>query len=102
MADVLNEANNILQCKECPWYKSCMIPMRFTAEDIRKQLANTTGADVSAQQADMGMQNLISSMVSSAQNSLLESCPVLIERLRLSPKLAQRIKEIMQNWSETE
>jgi hypothetical protein len=102
MADVLNEANNILQCKECPWYKSCMIPMRFTAEDIRKQLANTPGADVSAQQADLGIQNLISSMATAAQNSLLEGCPVLIERLRQSPKLAQRIKEIMQNWSETE
>ena len=102
MADILNEANNILQCTECPWYKSCMIPMRFTAEDIRRQLANTPGADVSQQQADLGIQNLISSMASAAQNSLLEGCPVLIERLRQSPKLAQRIKEIMQAWSQEE
>ena len=50
-------------------------------------------------QPDMNMQNLLSNMATAAQNSLLEGCPVLIERLRSSPKLAQRIKEIMQNWS---
>jgi fructose-1,6-bisphosphatase/sedoheptulose 1,7-bisphosphatase-like protein len=55
-----------------------------------------------SQQADLGMQNLMSSMASAAQNSLLESCPIFIERLRANPKLAQRIKEIMQNWSKEE
>jgi hypothetical protein len=99
MGDVLDEAYSIVQCKECPWYKACIIPIRFTAEDIRRQLASTPGADIS-QQADLGIQNLISSMATAAQNSLLEGCPVLIERLRQSPGLAQRIKEIMQSWSQ--
>ena len=36
MGDVLNEAYGIVQCKECPWYKSCVTPMRFTAEDLRR------------------------------------------------------------------
>jgi hypothetical protein len=54
------------------------------------------------QQADLGIQNLISSMATAAQNSLLEGCPLFIERLRSNPKLAQRIKEIMQNWSQEE
>ena len=31
MGDVLDEAYGIVQCKECPWYKSCAMPMRFTA-----------------------------------------------------------------------
>ncbi|MEE9583678.1 MAG: hypothetical protein V3W01_03345 [Dehalococcoidales bacterium] len=102
MSDVLNEAYGIVQCKECPWYKSCIMPMRFTAEDIRRQLeSQAPGADIS-QQADLGIQNLISSMATAAQNSLLEGCPLFIERLRSSPKLAQRIKEIMQNWSQEE
>ncbi len=100
MGDVLDEAYSIMQCKECPWYKTCIIPMKFTAEDIRRQLASTPGADVSQQQSDQGMQNLISSMASAAQNSLLEGCSVFIERLRSSPKLAQRIREMMQNWSQ--
>lgn len=99
MGDVLDEAYSIMQCKECPWYKTCVMPMRFTEEDIRRQMASIPGADVS-QQSDMSVQNLISSMYNATQNSMLEGCPILIERLRSSPRLAQRIKEIMQNWSQ--
>ncbi len=101
MDDVLNEAYGIVQCKECPWYKACVTPMRFTAEDIRRQLESAPGINVS-QPADLGMQNLLSSMATAAQNSLLEGCPVFITRLRDNPKLAQRLKEIMQKWGEEE
>jgi hypothetical protein len=102
MGDVLDEAYAIAQCKECPWYKSCVMPMRFTAEDIRKQLeVSAPGMDIS-QQADLGIQSLLSSMATAAQNSLLEGCPVFINRLRSDPKLAQRLKQIMQNWGKEE
>ena len=101
MSDVLDEAYAIVQCKECPWYKSCVMPMRFTAEDIRRQLESTPGVNI-AEQADLGMQNLLSSMATAAQNSLLEGCPIFINRLRDDPKIAQRLKEIMQNWSKGE
>ena len=98
MGDVLDEAYGVVQCKECPWYKTCVMPMRFTAEDIRRQLESSApGMDIS-QQADLGMQNLLSSMATAAQNSLLEACPIFIDRLRANPKLAQRLREIMQNW----
>ena len=102
MSDILNEAYGIAQCKECPWYKSCVVPMRFTAEDIRRQLESSAPGMDTSQQADLGMQSLLSSMASAAQNSLLEACPVFIDRLRKSPELAQRIKEMMQNWSREE
>ncbi len=98
MGDVLNEAYGIVQCKECPWYKSCVMPMRFTAEDIRRQL-ETSAPGMNVLPADLGLQNLLSSMATAAQNSLLEGCPIFIERLRSNPKLAQRLKEIMQNWA---
>ncbi len=102
MGDVLDEAYAIAQCKECPWYKSCVMPMRFTAEDIRKQLeVSAPGMDIS-QQADLGIQSLLSSMATAAQNSLLEGCPVFINRLRSDPKLAQRLKQMMQNWGKEE
>ena len=101
MGDILDEAYAVVQCKECPWYKSCVVPMRFTAEDIRRQLESTPGVDIS-QQADLGMQNLLSSMATAAQNSLLEGCPIFINRLRANPKLAQRLKEMMQNWGKEE
>ena len=102
MSDVLDEAHGIIQCKECPWYKSCVMPMRFTAEDIRRQLQQSVSGIDSPQPPDINMQNLMSSMASAAQNSLLEGCPILIERLRKNPNLAQRIKEIMQNWGREE
>ncbi len=102
MGDVLDEAYGIVQCKECPWYKSCAMPMRFTAEDIRRQLESSApGMDIPGQ-ADLGLQNLLSGMATAAQNSLLEGCPIFIERLRTNPKLAQRIKEMMQNWGKEE
>ncbi len=102
MSDVLDEAYAIVKCKECPWYKSCVVPMRFTTEDIRRQLQSSVpGTDIS-QQADLGMQNLLSSMATAAQNSLLEGCPIFIERLRSSSELAQRIKKMMQEWSKEE
>ena len=102
MGDVLDEAYGIVQCKECPWYKSCVMPMRFTAEDIRRQLESSApGMDISGQ-ADLGLQNLLSSMATAAQSSLLEGCPIFIDRLRTNPKLAQQIKEMMQKWGKEE
>ncbi len=102
MDDVLSEAYGIIQCKECPWYKSCVMPMRFTAEDIRRQLESSAPGMNTSLQADLGMQNLLSSMATAAQNSLLEGCPIFIDRLRANPNLAQRIKEMMQNWGQEE
>ena len=98
MGDVLDEAYAVVQCKECPWYKSCVVPMRFTAEDIRRQLESSAPEMGISQQADLGLQNLLSSMAIAAQNSLLEGCPVFINRLRGNPRLAQRLKEMMRNW----
>lgn len=102
MEDILNEAYGIVQCKECPWYKSCVMPMRFTAEDIRRQLESSAPGMSISPQADLGIQNLLSSMATAAQNSLLEGCPIFIERLRSNPRLAQRLKEMMQSWSKEE
>ena len=102
MSDILDEAYAIAQCKDCPWYKACATPMKFSAEDIRRQLeSSASGMDVT-QQADLGMQNLLSSMASAAQNTLLEGCPIFIQRLRADPKLAQRLKQLMQNWGREE
>ena len=98
MDDILDEAYAIAQCKECPWYKSCVMPLRFTAEDIRRQLETSAPGINIPQPADLNLQNLLANMATAAQNSLLESCPIFIERLRSNPKLAQRLKEMMQHW----
>ena len=96
MGDVLNEAYGIVQCRECPWYKSCVMPLRFTPDDIRRQMESTPG--LNSQAMDLGLQGLLAGMATAAQNSMLEACPVFIDRLRNSPGLAQKLKEIMQNW----
>ena len=101
MSDVLDEAYGIAQCKTCPWYKTCATPMRLTVEDLRRQIeSSTTGMGVPppTEQDMNGIQNLLANMATAAQNSLLEGCPVFINRLRSSPELAQRIKQMMQNW----
>lgn len=102
MGDILNEAYGVVQCKECPWYKSCVVPMKFTAEDLRRQIESQGQGMIQPGPVDMNMQNLLSNMAAAAQNSLLEGCPIFIERLRASPELAQRIKKLMQNWGKEE
>ncbi len=101
MGDILNEASGIVRCKECPWYKSCLMPMRFTADDIQKQMG-TSVPGMGVAPLDASMQSLLSGMAIAAQNSLLESCPVFIDRLRANPRLSNRIKQLMQNWAEEE
>jgi hypothetical protein len=76
--------------------------MKFTVEDIRRQLeASTLGTNMPLE-ANLGMQNLLSGMATAAQNSLLEACPIFIGRLRASPRLAQHLKKMMQDWGSEE
>ncbi len=96
MGDVLDEVSAIAQCKDCPWYKACVSPMRFTVDDIRRQLESQGGLPGAG--ADAGMQNLIGNMAAAAQNSMLEACPVFIDRLRGSPRLSQALKQLMLGW----
>jgi hypothetical protein len=102
MDDIVDEAYGIVQCKECPWYKACVVPMKFTTEDIRRQLEQATPGTNAPPQIDSVTQNLLSSMATAAQNSLLEGCPVFIQRLRSSPQLAQKLKQIMLDWGSEE
>jgi len=76
--------------------------MKFTAEDIRRQMQQTNPGINQLPQIDAGMESLLGSMATAAQNSLLEACPTLIDRLRSSPQLAQKLKELMQNWGKEE
>lgn len=98
MGDVLNEAYGVVQCKECPWYKACLTPMRFTAEDLKRQMESQAKMKGQVPQVDGTTDEMLSGMASAAQNSLLEACPVFIERLRNSNELAMKMKELMQNW----
>ena len=98
MSEVFDEAQGILQCKSCPWYKNCVMPMRVTEEDLRRQMEGMANGNT-IPGLPFQASELLSTMASAAQNSLLEGCPVFINRLRNSPKFAEQIKRMMQEWS---
>ena len=99
MSDIFDEAQALVQCKSCPWYKNCVLPIRVTEEDLRRQMESSLPG-ASMQGTPYGISQLLSSMATAAQNSLLEGCPVFIDRLRSNPNLAQRVKKIMLEWSQ--
>ena len=101
MGDILDKATALIRCKECPWYKSCLIPMEVGAEDMGQFRLMMQGANF-PEQLGSDLDKFIESIASASQNMVLQSCPVFTQRLKESPKLAQRIKEIMQNWGKEE
>ncbi len=100
MSDILDEAAALVQCKECPWYRSCAVPIRMTAEDVRRQLEQSMPGGMPG--AAAGSPQFMASLMAAAQNMMLEGCPIFIDRLRANPELARRIKEMMQNWGTEE
>lgn len=98
MTNVFDEAQAVVQCKTCTWYKNCVLPIRVTEEDLRRQMESSAPGG-SMQAASYGIAQFLSGMATAVQNSLLEGCPVFIARLRSNPKLAERIKKMMQEWS---
>jgi hypothetical protein len=99
MSDILDEAQALVQCKACSWYKSCVLPMRLTEDDLRKQLESSIPGVATPGAEQYGMQQLLSGLAAAAENSLLEGCPVFINRLRSNPKLAEQIKKLMREWT---
>jgi hypothetical protein len=102
MADILEEASALIQCRECSWYRTCVLPVRFSLEDVRRQLEAASPGQPPPELTQPAAYHLLSGMVSAAQNTMLEGCPVFIHRLKNNPRLAERIKRIMREWSAEE
>jgi hypothetical protein len=90
MSDILDEAASVVECQECPWYKSCVAPMRFTPEDLKREM----------QQAMPGVpvDSLLLNTAAIAQNTVLEGCPIFVKRLKADSKLAEQLKKTMRTW----
>jgi len=101
MGDIIGEASAIIKCKECSWFKNCVFPVQASADDIAhfKMMMQTTNLPDSAKNE---MDNALDGIAATGQNMILQSCPVFTQRLKASPKLAQVIKELMQNWGSEE
>lgn len=102
MSDILEEASSLIECKECPWYKACVTPMRFSAEDLMREMRQVAPGTSLDQTREQEFRNLLLNMASTAQNILLEGCPVFVRRLKSNPKLAEQLKRMMQTWGSEE
>ena len=101
MSDILEEAAALIKCKECLWYKNCVTPLQVSADDIGQFRLMMQGTNF-PESVRSEMEKVIESMASSSQDMILQSCPIFAQRLKQNPKLAQRIKEMMQNWGKEE
>jgi hypothetical protein len=98
MSDILDEASSVIECKECPWYKACVMPMRFATEDLVREMRLMAPGSGLDQMREQEFRNLIMNMATVAQNVLLEGCPVFVKRLKSNPRLAEQMKKLMQTW----
>ena len=101
MSDILDEASSLIECQECPWYKACVLPMRFKIEDLMREMPQVVGTGLD-QLKEQEFRNLLLSMASTAESILLEGCPIFIRRLKSNPKLAEQLKKLMQTWGREE
>ena len=97
MGDILDEVTALIRCKECPWYKNCLTPVQVSTEDIAQFRTAMQGTNI-PEQARSELDQIIESIASTSQDMILQSCPVFTQRIKEDPRLAQRIKEMMQNW----
>jgi len=101
MGDIVDKAAALIRCKECPWYTNCLTPMQVNAEDMGQFRLMMQGANF-PEQVRVDLDQFMESIASTSQNTILQSCPVFTQRLKENSKLAQRVKEMMQNWGEEE
>ncbi len=101
MGDILEQAAAVISCKECPWYKNCVTPLQLSADDIGQFRSMMQGANL-PDSVRSEMEKIMESMASTTQDMILQSCPIFTQRLKHNAKLAQRIKEMMQNWGKDE
>ena len=97
MGDILDEATAILRCRECPWYRNCVIPLQVSPEDTAQFRLMLQESSL-PEQAKSEMEGILEGIASMSQSMILQSCPVFAQRLKENPELARRIKGMMQSW----
>lgn len=101
MGDILDEVTALIRCKECPWYKNCVIPVQVSVEDIAQFRIAMQGTNL-PEHAKSELDQIMDSMAAMSQEMILQSCPLFTQRLKEEPKLARQIKKMMQTWGSEE
>ena len=98
MDDILKEASAAVECKECPWYRNCVMPLQLAPDDMRrlKMMMEKSGLH----EGESELEKAIEGMASLSENFFLQCCPVFNERLKSNPAVAQQLKKMMQSWGE--
>jgi hypothetical protein len=97
MGDIIEEAGAVVQCRQCPWYKNCVMPMQIGSGEINQFKLMMQGGVLGAE-GNPEMERVLESVAAMGQNMMVQSCPVFTERLKSDPRLAEHIKLLMQRW----
>lgn len=99
MGDIIEEAGAVVQCRQCPWYKNCVMPMQIGSGEINQFKMMMQGGVLGAE-GNPEMEKVLESVAAMGQNMMVQSCPVFTERLKSDPRVAEHIKLLMQRWGQ--
>jgi hypothetical protein len=97
MGDIIEEAGAVVQCRQCPWYKNCVMPMQIGSSEMN-QFRTMMQGGMLGDQSNPEMEKVLENVAAMGQNMMVQCCPVFSERLKSDPRLAERIKQFMQKW----
>ena len=96
--DFAKEIGGILEgteCKNCPWYKHCVIPVPDALTANISTFENMSAGMTQGMMQEMGQ------VIQKLQENVVISCPIFAKRLKESPRLVESIRKIMQEWDES-
>ena len=73
MGDILDEVTALIRCKECTWYKNCLIPVQVSTEDIAQFRIAMQGTTI-PEQVKSELDQVMESMASMSQEMILQRC----------------------------
>ncbi len=95
----MEEAGAVVQCRQCPWYKNCVMPVQLGSSELN-QFRSMMQGGLFGDQTNPEIERALEGVAAMGQNMMVQSCPVFAERLKSDPRLAERIKLFMQKWGQ--
>ncbi len=99
MGDIIEEAGAVVQCRQCPWFKNCVVPVQIGSSELNQFRMMMQGG-MFGDQSNPDIERVLEGVAAMGQNMMVQSCPVFAERLKSDPRLAERIKLFMQSWGQ--
>ena len=97
----MDEVGAVVECRQCPWYKNCVMPMQIGNNELG-QFRSMMQGGLFGDPSNPEMERVLEGVAAMGQNMMVQTCPVFTERLKSDPRLAERIKLFMQKWGQEE